>query len=118
VSMSVAVCQWGEFMGAGTRGILGGAGAESRGSGLFYLRGGRLVKDRAAGVERVMEEGNQEVALEFHLTSRYTGLGCGGMAPAREAGQAPRRLAAPVSGTVRRLSGARAVEVVKIRRFR
>ncbi|MFZ1948310.1 MAG: hypothetical protein WAW06_12240 [bacterium] len=41
------------------------------------------------------------MALEFHLTSRYTGLGIGGMARCGRDGQAPRRLAAPVIGTVR-----------------
>jgi hypothetical protein len=56
VSMAVGICSWGVLMGAGTRGILGGDRIESRGSGLFYLRGGRLVKWSAAGVERVMEE--------------------------------------------------------------
>jgi hypothetical protein len=54
--MVVGVSQWGVIMGAGTRGFLGGPGREGRGSGLFYLRGGRLVKWSAAGVERVMEE--------------------------------------------------------------
>ncbi len=56
--MAVEVCSWGEFIGAGTRGILGGAETEGRGSGLFYLGADRLVKWGAAGVERVMEDGS------------------------------------------------------------
>ena len=61
----------------------------------------------ASGVSEVKVVGEEAEALEFHLTSGWSGRVVGVMALAVRRGQQPRRLLPPLSHTVGRISGLR-----------